>query len=122
MEKILNFLTVDEINENIDLTSIEDSDKLISLLEQINCKEETIKHIILSNPNYLKRDYKDILNLINKLYSLGLTDLYVIFESNPYLLNKDAFEIDEFIEEKLHEGLTLNKIIDIIDSESDLID
>lgn len=56
--------------------------------------------------------------MILKLYQLGLTHIYTIFDSNPFLLNKDSDEIDEFIEIKHKEGLTLEEIIDIIDSDS----
>ena len=44
------------------------------------------------------------------------TNLETTFDSNPWLLNKDAYEIDEYISNKQSKGLSLEEIIDNIDS------
>ena len=100
----------------------EDIIKMIYILEKINCTEKHIKNIILSNPLYLSRSVSDVIELINKLDSLGITNLNIVFDSNPYLLNKDAFEIEEFINKKLKDGMILEDIVDLIDSNSYVID
>ena len=47
---------------------------------------------------------------------------YLLFDSNPWLLNKDLFEIEEFIEKKQEEGLLLEEIVDLMDSNPYVID
>lgn len=90
----------------------------INILVNIGCTIDIIKNIIISNIFYLNRNEKDIIDLINKLYSLNIYSLNLLFDSNPFLLNKDAAEIDEFINKKLSEGITLEDIVDIIESNS----
>lgn len=111
-----------EINPDIKEMDPEEIKELINLLKSIGCEERHITNIIYANPFYLNRDYEDIKNLMLKLYQLGLTHIYTIFDSNPFLLNKDSDEIDEFIEKKQNEGLSLEDIVDIIDSDSYQID
>lgn len=71
----------------------------------------------MANPLYLNRSKTDILKLIDKLKDLGITHLETTFDTNPWLLNKDVFEIDEFIEGQIKLGLTMDEIVDMIDSE-----
>ena len=85
------------INSEILDLSIEQIKGLVDILENIGCKDYHIKNIITANPYYLSRSTTDINNLINKLLSLGITRLETTFDSNPWLLNKDAYEIDEYI-------------------------
>ena len=110
-----------ETNPKITDISDEDIHKLINILKQINCNNQTIKNIIISNPFYLTRLDTDIINLINKLTTLGLNTLNLLFDSNPYLLNKDDFEIEDFVNDQL-EKYTLEEIIDIIDNNPFIID
>ena len=104
------------INSEILDLSIEEIKALVDILENIGCKDYHIKNIITANPYYLSRSTTDINNLINKLLSLGITRLETTFDSNPWLLNKDAYEIDEYIREEQSKGLSLEDIIDNIDS------
>jgi len=103
--------------ELLDLTKEEVQNK-IDILLNIGCTIDIIKNIIISNPFYLNRMDKDLINLINKLYSLDIYNLNLLFDSNPFLLNKEVFEIDEFINKKLSMGMNLDDIIDIIESNS----
>ena len=103
--------------ELLDLTKEEVQNK-IDILLNIGCTIDIIKNIIISNPFYLNRMDKDLINLINKLYSLDIYNLNLLFDSNPFLLNKEVFEIDEFINKKLSIGMNLDDIIDIIESNS----
>ena len=111
-----------EINPEIKEMENEEIKELINLLKNVGCEERHITNIIYANPFYFSRSYEDIKALILKLYQLGLTHIYTIFDSNPFLLNKDSDEIDKFIEIKQKEGLSLEEIIDIIDSDSYQID
>lgn len=101
-----------------ELTNEEIEEKII-LLEKLECTEKQIRNIIISNPMYLDRLNEDIIALVNKLISLGMTSLNIVFDSYPYLLNKDVFEIKEYIDKK--EG-NLEDIIDELESNPYLID
>lgn len=98
-----------------DITDKEIKDR-INLLKEINCNDKTIKNIIISNPDYLNRSVNDILKLIKKLLELNIERIDITFDSNPWLLNKDDFEIDEFIKDKKESGMDYEDILDLIDS------
>ena len=102
-------------NEVMDLNAKEIK-ALVDILVNVGCKGYHIKNIISANPYYLSRSTTDANNLINKLLSLGIVHLETTFDSNPWLLNKDAYEIDEYISNKQSKGLSLEEIIDNIDS------
>lgn len=104
-----------EINPEIaDLRSSEITN-LINILALIDCDNETIKNILQTNPMYLSRNYHDVHDLIYKLKQLGLESLDITFDSNPWLLNYDVFEIDQFIIDKQTTGLSQEEIIDLLD-------
>ncbi|MBQ8472947.1 MAG: hypothetical protein IJ501_05535 [Bacilli bacterium] len=105
LNPMLEYLNDKEINDNI------------LFLKSLKCSDTIIKNIIICNPFYLNRSISDLQKLVSKLISIGLTNLNLLFDSNPYLLNKDAFEIDSFIKEKLKLGFNLESIIDLIDSD-----
>ena len=102
-------------NEVMDLNAKEIK-ALVDILVNVGCKDYHIKNIISANPYYLSRSTTDANNLINKLLSLGIVHLETTFDSNTWLLNKDAYEIDEYISNKQSKGLSLEEIIDNIDS------
>ena len=102
-------------NEVVDLSD-EEIKVLINILVKVGCKDYHIKNIINANPYYLSRSTTDVNNLINKLLSLGINHLETTFDSNPWLLNKDAYEIDEYIIDEQSKGLSLDEIVDKIDS------
>ena len=66
--------------------------------------------------------YRWYWKLINKLLSLGFTNLNLLFDANPFFLNLDSFEIDEFIKEKQKDDMLLVDIIDLIDSNPYIFD
>ena len=102
-------------NEVMDLSD-EEIKSLVEILVNIGCKDYHIKNIISANPYYLSRSTTDVNNIISKLLSLGIKHLETTFDSNPWLLNKDAYEIDEYIKDEQSKGLSLEEIIDKIDS------
>ena len=117
-------IEIKEILEtNPDLKELSDEDIIqnIFILKQIGCTDSIIKHIIISNPFYLSRSNTDIINLIKKLISIGLKNLQIFFDSNPYFLNKDDFEINDFIKE-YSKKYTQEKIIDILESNPFIIE
>ena len=62
----------------------------------------------------------------NSIKNLGFVKnkeyLNLLFDSNPELLNKDVFEIEEFINKKKNDGISLEDIVDLIDSNPFVID
>ena len=86
------------------------------ILEKVNCDENQVINIISSNPMYLDRTNDGILRLINKLKSYGFDMLNILFDSNPYILNLEVFEIEKYINSRLDSGEELEDIIDDLDS------
>ena len=123
MEELINLglsditlKTMQEINPEI----LEISEKEIiikeEILKKINCSENQIINIIGSNPQMLSRTNGELINLISYLINLGFKSLNILFDSNPYILNLDPFEIKRYIEERSSKGEQLEQIIDELDS------
>lgn len=109
-------LTMVEMNPEIkELTNEEVLDK-VNLLEIINCNKRQIRNIISSNSLYLTRLNTDIKKLINYLLSIGFKDLNILFEANPYILNLDEFEVNDYIDKKIKSGELLSNIVDDLDT------
>ena len=112
-EEVENLLNRFEDLINISIVDINNN---IKLLRCINLTDEEIKNIILANPYYLNRSIDDILNLFNSLTKIGVYKLNNLFKENPYLLNKDYYEIDEFIKNELKDNNINNIVSDINDN------
>ena len=119
-EKNLKFI-IEQCPNVLDISN-EEIESKIKILEYIGCSERQIKNIIISNPNYLDRINNDILDLINRLTGLGFNTINLLFDSNPFLLNKDVFEIDEYINIRINAGELLEDIVDSIESNPYIID
>lgn len=118
-------LTVNDIQNIKDFIREEDQEDMINniqLLENIGCDKNSIKNIIVGNPSFLQRSYSDVYKLISYLQQLGFTYINLLLDSYPSFLNKDAFEIRDFINRKLSDGESLEDIIDEIDSNPMIID
>ena len=94
----------------------------INILSYIGCNIRHIKNIIVSNPNYFDRINDDIFKLINYLNKIGISNIYLLFDSNPYLLNRDMFEIEEYIDNRRENGMTFEEILDEFESNPYIID
>ena len=121
---MINFLlelgiSIQDVNNiiefNNDITDYEDYKKNIEALKMIDCDESEIRNIIISNPNILLRSNDDLIKLINCFKKLGFTSLNILFDSNPFLLSKDDFELINFFNKKRKEGLMDDDIIDIVE-------
>ena len=86
------------------------------ILKKINCDENQIINIISSNPTYLDKTNVIVVRLISKLKSYGFSMLNILFDSNPYILNLEVFEIENYINNRLDSGEELEDIIDDLDS------
>ena len=105
--------TMLEINPNIkELSNKEIIDKVF-LLKSIKCTDNEILNIISSNPLYLNKTNEDIKELFKYLTKIGFNTLDILFDSNPYILNLEPFEIDAYINKHLHKQ---ESILDIIDN------
>lgn len=106
---------------NKDLVDYEEYGKNIEVLRMIGCEDKEIRNIIISNPNFIIRSNSDIIKLIKAFNNYGFTDLDMLFDSNPYLLNLDDFELRDFFKEKESEGLSKDDIIDLVETEFGVI-
>ena len=106
---------------NKDLVDYEDYKKNVEVLKMIGCDDKEIRNIIISNPNFIIRSNSDVVKLIKAFNSYGFTDLDMLFDSNPYLLNLDDFELIDFFDKKEKEGLSKQEIIDLVETEFDVI-
>ena len=104
-----------------DLTEEEIEQKIL-LLKKLDCNERHIRNIIVSNPDYLNRTNSDILKLINKLFILDFDCINILLDSNPYILNKDDFEVEGYIKNRLENGEELEDIVDDLNSNPILFD
>ena len=88
----------------------------VYILEKLGCSNNQIISIIGSNPIYLNRTNGEIIKLIEKLVDVGFRTLNILFDSNPYVLNLEPFEIENYIEKRKNNGETIESIIDDLDS------
>ena len=105
----------------IDMSYKEINEKL-EILTYIGCNLKHIKNIIVSNPCYLDRTNNDILKLISYLKEIGVRNINLVFDSNPFLLNKDDYVIREYVINRQRMGYSLKDIVDIFDSNPYVID
>ena len=118
----IDFNSMLEINPSIKEMSSEEINKYVIFLSNIGCEDRHIRNIIITNPFYFNRDVTDLVNLVHYLTKVGFTNLYLLFDSNPFLLNKDDFEINDFFNEKFNSGMNIEDIRDLIDSNPYIID
>lgn len=104
-------LDIAEANGEVQDLSEEEMIKYIYVLIDIGCTQKQIHTIITSNPAYFSRDVEDVGSFLRKLKSYDV-DVSLALEANPWLLNKDSFELDEFINEKRSLGIADDKILD----------
>ncbi len=111
IEEIQNML-----NTNFMIESIEDNliYKLIDILKEVGCNINHLQNIFICNPFCLTNKLSDIKELINKLYELEYDSLYTLFDSNPYLLNLTAKDIDESYHNMLDKGMSKEDYFDYL--------
>ena len=123
MDVLIRFgFTIEEIknmmdtNNSIDSVSDKDIYELIDILSNVGCSIEHIKNIFLCNPFYLTRNVNDVNHFIQKLYELGFSALFVLFDSNPYILNMTDVEIEKLYYQKIKDGFNASEVIDFINT------
>jgi hypothetical protein len=92
-------------------------EEITYFLKKIGCDERIIKNVIMSNEQVLLRSISDLEKLVAKLREIGLTDIVDLLDANPYILNLDAYEIDDYIKRKEESGESFDEIVDALESE-----
>lgn len=92
-------------------------EELINFLKRVGCNERIIKNIITSNEWVLSRSVSDLEKLVAKLQEIGLTDIVDLLDANPYILNLDTYEIDNYIKKKEESGESFDEIVSTLESE-----
>jgi hypothetical protein len=91
-------------------------EEITYFLKKIGCDERIIKNVIMSNEQVLLRSISDLEKLVAKLREIGLTDIVDLLDANPYILNLDAYEIDDYIKRKEESGESFDEIVDALES------
>ena len=86
------------------------------ILSDLDCDNIQILNIISSNPNFLARTSRNILELILYLKKLGFNCLNILFDSNPYILNLEPFEVQNYVSARIKNGESIEGIVDDLDS------
>ena len=105
-----------ELNPNIKEMSSEQIKEKEIILEKLNCSSNQIRNIISSNALYLDRTNDEVIKLINTLIKYNFKTLNILFDSNPFILNLEPFEIENYIQNRINNGEILEAIIDDLDS------
>ena len=123
MIELYNIGTSDETIKNMieinpEITELTDQEiiKKVEILKEINCSKTQMLNIISSNPMFLSRGINEIIKLLSYLQKTGFTCLNILFDSNPYILNLESFEIEKYINNRINQGEILEDIIDDLDS------
>lgn len=120
MEYLINYFdkaeVIELLNMNPDIETLEKetANFFFETLKGLGYGEEKIKNIVLANPFSITKDSDDLKNLIESLKSLDRDYLHYIFYDNPWLLNKDAFEVEAFLKEKQAIGWDIEDIVEYI--------
>ena len=121
MDALIRYgFTIDEVKLIMDslsfLSSIDDKsiEKLLFFLQYLYCDEDVIKNIFICNPFCFMKDIDEVKKLINKLKEYRIECFPILFDSNPFLLNKTDKEIENFYQKKIKEVYTIEKINDMI--------
>ena len=105
-----------EINPEILEMSNNEINAKKNILKRINCTDREFLNIISSNSLMLSRTNSGLVDLINYLKELGFDNLNILFDSNPYILNLEPFEIKRYIDDRLNDGESIDDVIDELDS------
>lgn len=105
-----------ELNPLIGELEEKDIKEKLILLSNLNCTEKQIRNIIVTNSLIYNRTNESILALIKKLFDFGFTSLNLLFDSNPFILNLDTYEIDKYINQRIKNKESLESIVDDLET------
>lgn len=104
-------------NPDIRFAKKEDIRRILKLLSDQKCNHRVMRHILLTNPFVLTRDPNELEELIFKFKEYHVFRLDLVFDGDPYIISKNAFEVDSFFFMKQKEGLSDQDIITLLEKE-----
>lgn len=105
-----------ELNKALEEYDVNLAKENIKILKDIGCSDLYIKNIIINNTYFLNNAIKDTKELVEYLKEeLKFNDLDLLFDSNAYLLNLEKKYLEDFVENKKKENISLEKIRDLIE-------
>jgi hypothetical protein len=87
---------INDFDDKLLCEDIDDIEKIVFLLKDIGMNENSIKEMIICNPMILNRTYEDVNQLILKLKEYNFDSINFLLEANPFFVNYDAYEIDDY--------------------------
>lgn len=79
----------------------------IKAISNTNCTNKALRSIILDNPFILLREAEDINELIDKMREYNIKKITKIIEEYPYILLKNAYEIDGYYIKSRANGINI---------------
>ena len=110
---IIGMLEMNPSIKELDKSYIENK---IYVLKNIKCTNAQIIDIITSNSLFFNTSEEDNIKLFNYLHKLGFDNLNILFDSNPYILNLEIYEIENYVNNLLNKGIKLEDIVDELSS------
>ena len=121
MDTLIRYgFTIDEVKLMMDsisfLFSFDDKtiENLLHFLQTLHCDENIIKNIFICNPFCFTKDVVEIKKVIERLKKYEVKSFPTLLDSNPYILNKTDKEIENYYQNKIKEGYTIDRINDMI--------
>ena len=111
-----------EEEPNLKYMDKKDARNIIKILTENKCSNRVLRSLILRNPSFLLRKYSEIKELIDIILEYGIENIDMMFYIYPNILNKSAYEIDNFFIKKHQQGLSNDLICDILEVEPFQID
>ena len=125
MDILIRFgFSIDEIknmmDSNTEINEVSDNSisEIIRILESVNCSHDTISDIFNTNPYCLTRSVDELKKLMAKFVDIGITNINILLDNNPFILNVDYKDIDSVYKEKINAGLSIDEINDFFYYES----
>jgi len=116
---------IEKILEKCEDVKFAKKDEIRSIIKQLHdagCDDNLIRYLIMTNPSFITNESSKIKEIINVLSEYGIEDLDLVFYLYPKILNKDAYEIDNFYIKKHQEGYSNDDIKELLEVEPYLID
>lgn len=107
IEEIKNMM---DSNTEINDVSDETINEIIKILDSVNCSKEIISDIFNTNPYCLTRSVDELKKLMAKFLDIGIANIDVLLDSNPFILNVDYKDIDSVYKKMVKDGFSLEQI------------
>lgn len=111
-----------EANPYIKNKSDAELGSIIKAIAETNCTNKVLRNVITTNPFVLLRDADDIKELINKLREYKFKNISNIIDLYPYILLKNAYEIDGYFIKCHNKGIETDKAVTSLEENPYLID